>query len=72
MPNIVENFYKPAAAKPAPVTMPLIQWMNDPGYRRDYGMWLHQNFDLLANEYKIHGRFLTLRETQDFPLDSLS
>jgi len=59
MAEIKENFFR---AKPEPVTMPLIQWMNDPEYRRNYGMWLYERFNGLAREYKEHGRFLTLKE----------
>jgi len=61
-------FYK-EAAKPAPVTMPVIQWVNDPQYRASFGLWLHKNFDSLVNEFKTHGRFLTLQEIEASPLE---
>ena len=62
MPEIKENFFR---AKPVAVSMPLILWMNDSAYRRDYGRWLYENFNLLVAEFKKHGRFLTLKETED-------
>ncbi len=66
MPEIKENFFR---AKPEPVTMPLIQWVNDPKYRRDFGLWCHENFDSLVNEYKQYGRFLTLKEIENNPIE---
>jgi len=69
--EIKPNFFANAAAAPAPVTMPVIQFVNDPAYRRAFGTWLADNFNELAAEYKAHGRFLTLQELQDTdsPLD---
>ena len=61
--DIKQNFFS-GSAKPAPVTMPVIQWVNDPNYRRAFGTWLYNNFDLLVAEHKRHGRFLTLAETE--------
>jgi hypothetical protein len=63
-----QNFF--TSAKPAQ-TMPEIAWVNDPKYRRNYGMWLYENFDSLTHEYKTYGRFLSLHEIQDTdsPLD---
>ena len=58
MPDIVQNFFKPTTK----VTMPVIQYLNDPEYRRDFGLWLAENFDELAAEYKANGRFLSLAE----------
>ena len=58
-------FHKPTAAKPAQVTMPLIQFMNDPKYRVAFGLWLYERFNGLTAEYKKHGRFLTLQEIED-------
>ena len=52
----------------AQVSMPMIQWVNDPQYRAGYGQWLYENFDELAREYKKHGRFLSLQEINE-PLD---
>jgi hypothetical protein len=66
--DIKPNFFS-STAKPAPVTMPVIQWVNDPKYRRDFGQWLYENFDTLISEYKTHGRFLSLQELQDSPLE---
>jgi len=69
--DILPNFFSKAATAPAPVTMPIIQFVNDPAYRRAFGTWLADNFEELAHEYKKHGRFLTLQELQDTdsPLD---
>jgi hypothetical protein len=64
--EIKENFFR---AKPEPVTTSLIQWMNDPVYRAHFGMWCHQNFDALVDEYKTHGRFLTLKEIENNPIE---
>jgi hypothetical protein len=65
--EIKENFYK-SAAKPV-VTLPVIQFLNDPEYRRDFGHWLYKNFDLLVDEYKTHGRFLTVKEIDNNPIE---
>ena len=64
-------FYKPVSTKAPPVTMPVIQRVNDPQYRISFGQWLAANFDSLVSEYKTHGRFLSLKEFQDSdsPLD---
>ena len=62
-------FYKPVATKAPPVTMPVIQWVNDPQYRVSFGQWLAENFDSLVSEYKTHGRFLTLQEIEASPLE---
>jgi len=59
----MSNFFS-GNAKPAPVSMAMIQWVNDPAYRVKQGMWCYENFPDLVNEYKIHGRFLTLAETE--------
>ena len=61
-------FYKPVE-KPRQVTMPVIQWVNDPQYRVSFGQWLAANFDSLVSEYKTHGRFLTLQEIEASPLE---
>jgi hypothetical protein len=64
------NFFTKAATAPAP-TMAQVMFTNDPKYRRDYGMWLYERFNSLTDEYKLHGRFLTLSEINDpdSPLD---
>jgi len=67
--DIKANFFSKAATAPAPVTMPVIQFVNDPEYRRAFGTWLADNFNILAAEYKQYGRFLSLQEIQDSPLD---
>jgi hypothetical protein len=51
------------------VTMPVIQFMNDPKYRAAYGRWLYDNFDSLVAEYNTHGRFLSLQEIESNPLE---
>ena len=68
--EIKPNFFT-GNAQPAPVSLPLIQFMNDPRYRAGYGAWLYDNFDSLVDEYKYYGRFLRLSEFQDTdnPLD---
>ena len=58
MAEIKENFFK----KPEPVTMTLIQFLNDPEFRVGFGLWCHKHFDSLTSEFKTHGRFLTLKE----------
>ena len=55
------NFF--SASKPAQ-QMLSIAFCNDPKYRAAFGQWLYDNFSDLVNEYKIHGRFLTLAETE--------
>ena len=57
-------FYKPVATKAPPVTMPVIQFVNDPQYRVGFGMWLYERFNGLSDEYKKYGRFLTLQEIE--------
>ena len=59
--DIRQNFF--TSAKPAP-TMPEIMFVNDAKYRASFGMWLYDNFFDLVSEYKTHGRFLTLDETE--------
>ena len=68
--DIKANFFSKTSAAPA-VSMPVIQFVADPKYREDFGMWLYENFDDLAREYKAYGRFLSLSELQDSdsPLD---
>jgi hypothetical protein len=68
--EIKTNFFTKAATAPAP-TMAQVMFTNDPKYRAAYGGWLYENFDELAREYKLHGRFLALSELQDTdsPLD---
>jgi len=61
------NFFTSAASKPAP-TMPEIMWANDPRYRAAFGGWCYENFDILVDEYKYYGRFLSLHEINN-PLD---
>jgi len=41
-----------------------IAFCNDAKLRASFGQWLYDNFSDLVNEYKIHGRFLTLAETE--------
>ena len=65
--DIKPNFFM-NAAKPAQVTLPVIQFMNDPQFRASYGKWLYDNFNELTAEYKVNGRFLTLQEINE-PLD---
>lgn len=60
-----QNFF--TSAKPAP-TMPEVQFCNDPKFRASFGGWLADNFDALAAEYKKYGRFLTLAEIEENPL----
>ena len=68
--DIKPNFFSKTSAAPA-VSMPVIQFVNDPKYREDFGFWLYENFDELVAEYKKYGRFLSLSELQDpdSPLD---
>jgi hypothetical protein len=61
------NFFTSAATKPAP-TMAEVMFANDAKYRASFGMWLADNFDILADEYKYYGRFLSLHEINN-PLD---
>ena len=62
--DIKQNFFT-GNAQPAPVSMSLIQWMNDPQYRVAAGTWMYENFDDLVAEYKQHKRFLSLAEIND-------
>lgn len=59
--EVKPNFF--TSAKPAP-SMPEIVFANDPKYRASFGRWCYDNFDSLVAEFKLHGRFLTLAETE--------
>lgn len=59
-----QNFF--GNAKPA---LEEIQITNDSVLRANLGAWLYENFDELAREYKANGRFLSLQEILDSPLD---
>jgi hypothetical protein len=68
------NFFT-GGAKPAPEQTPApptqameILWANDPKFRVDFGQWLYENYSSLVDEYKTHGRFLSLKETEN-PLE---
>jgi hypothetical protein len=55
------NFF----SSPPPETQMLqIAFSNDPQFRARFGQWCYDNFDVLVEEYKKHGRFLTLAETE--------
>lgn len=59
--EIKQNFF--TAAKPAPQQQMLqIAFSNDAKLRAKFGEWLYENFDILADEFKYYGRFLTLDE----------
>jgi len=60
------NFF--SSAKPASESLLQIAFCNDPKFRASYGQWLYENFDDLAREYKTYGRFLTLAEIEENPL----
>jgi hypothetical protein len=66
--EIKHNFF--TSAKPAPQQQMLqIAFSNDAKLRARFGEWLADNFDTLVDEYKTYGRFLTLKEIQENPLD---
>ena len=72
--DIIPNFFvgsgQAKVEKPRPqYEMLQIAFANDPHLRRDFGLWLYERFDTLVAEYKTHGRFLSLQELHDSPLD---
>ncbi len=68
--DIKPNFFTKAATAPAP-SMSQIMFANDAKYRAAFGLWCYNNFSSLVDEYKKHGRFLSLHEITDpdSPLD---
>jgi hypothetical protein len=62
------NFFSKQAAS-APSLASQIAWANDPKFRAEFGGWLYDNFSDLVAEYKKHGRFLTLQELSENPLE---
>jgi hypothetical protein len=67
MPDIKQNFF--TNASPAPQQQMLqIAFSNDAKLRAKFGAWLYDNFDTLADEFKYYGRFLTLAEIEENPL----
>ena len=63
--EVKPNFFTSAApAKPSEFQLIQIAFANDPNFRMKFGLWLADNFDSLAAEFKTHGRFLTLQEVE--------
>jgi hypothetical protein len=60
------NFFAGSATPAAKTASAMLQisFVNDPKFRARVGAWLYENFDAFAAEYKRHGRFLTLAETE--------
>lgn len=67
MPDIKPNFFTGSAVPKQEMLQIVV--MNDVKFRAGYYDWLYKNFDLLVDEYDEHGRFLSLQELQDSPLD---
>lgn len=65
MPDIRQNFFTGAAPQQQ---MLQIAFVNDPKLRARFGEWLYDNFDILSDEFKYYGRFLSLDEINN-PLD---
>ena len=73
--DIVPNFFvgsgqaaKPEKPRPK-YEMLQIAFTNDPKLRASFGAWLYEQFDTLVAEYKKYGRFRTLQELTENPLD---
>lgn len=63
MPDIKQNFFSSQAAPKQEMIQVVLA--NDPKFRAAFGLWCYDRFDELVQEYKTHGRFLTIQELHE-------